>query len=196
MANISTDYTTPADWVPWRVDWSAIWVGALAALSASLVFGLLATALGAQTSKAIASWKAVGTIDVAIVILTAFFAFAIGGWAAGKITGALHSERTILHAAIAWAVSTPLLVALLAAGAGNAFGGWYGGFMTSPLGAAASALPPSPDAIRNSAMAALTALLVGLIGAVLGGWMASGEPMSFTHSRKHDAALPARKGQV
>jgi hypothetical protein len=41
---------------------------------------------------------------------------------------------------------------------------------------------------RNTALGALTALLLGLVGSVLGGWMASGEPMSFTHYRKRDLA--------
>jgi anti-sigma factor RsiW len=38
-------------------------------------------------------------------------------------------------------------------------------------------------AARNSALAAVAALLLGLIGGVIGGWMASGEPMTFTHYR-------------
>jgi hypothetical protein len=45
------------------------------------------------------------------------------------------------------------------------------------------AVPASPDAIRNTALAALLSLLVGLIGSVIGGWMASGEPMTLTHYR-------------
>ena len=41
----------------------------------------------------------------------------------------------------------------------------------------------TPKAVQNSALGALTALLLGLIGSVIGGWMASGEPMNFTHYR-------------
>jgi hypothetical protein len=36
---------------------------------------------------------------------------------------------------------------------------------------------------RNGAVSAGVALLIGLIGSVIGGWMASGEPMNFTHWR-------------
>ena len=43
-------------------------------------------------------------------------------------------------------------------------------------------------ASRNSALGALTALLIGLIGSVIGGWMASGEPMSLTYSRMTEEA--------
>jgi hypothetical protein len=41
----------------------------------------------------------------------------------------------------------------------------------------------SPKVARNSALGAVTALLLGLVGSVLGGWMASGEPMTFRHQR-------------
>jgi hypothetical protein len=173
-------YNGPETWRPWSVNWSAIWVGALAALTASLLFGLLGTAAGASAEK-LTSWHTVARLDVAMTVCAAFFAYVIGGWAAGKITGARYSEPTILHAAIAWLVTTPMLVGMLALGAGSAFGGWYGGIAT-PLGASATAV--TPDVIRITAMAAVTSLLVGLIGSVIGGWMASGEPMTFTYYRK------------
>lgn len=187
-------YSRPETWVAWAINWSAVWVGALAALTAALIFGLIGTAAGATSVEKFSSFTTISRVEVAIVICSAFFAFVIGGWVAGKITGAKHSERTILHAAIGWLVATPLLVGLLAAGAGNAFGGWYGGLVISPFGAAA-ATPPAPDVVRATALAALTSLLVGLIGSVIGGWMASGEPMTFTHHRKRDAYLAAQKGR-
>lgn len=187
-------YSRPETWVAWAVNWSAVWVGALAALTAALIFGLIGTAAGATSVEKFSSFTTISRVEVAIVICSAFFAFVIGGWVAGKITGAKHSERTILHAAIGWLVATPLLVGLLAAGAGNAFGGWYGGLVISPFGAAA-ATPPAADVVRATALAALTSLLVGLIGSVIGGWMASGEPMTFTHHRKRDAYLAAQKGR-
>lgn len=186
-------YSRPETWVAWAVNWTAVWVGALASLSAALIFGLLGTAAGATTLEKFSSFKTISRIDVAIVICAAFFAYVIGGWCAGKITGARHSERTILHAAIAWLVATPLLVVMLAAGAGNAFGGWYGG-LVSPLGAAAAA-PATPEDVRNTALAAITSLLVGLIGSVIGGWMSSGEPMTFTHHSKRNAYLASQKGR-
>ena len=41
----------------------------------------------------------------------------------------------------------------------------------------------TPRATRNAALLSVTALLLGLMGSVIGGWMASGEPMTFRHSR-------------
>lgn len=41
----------------------------------------------------------------------------------------------------------------------------------------------TPKVTRNSALGAVTALLLGLVGSVLGGWMGSGEPMTLTYYR-------------
>jgi hypothetical protein len=41
----------------------------------------------------------------------------------------------------------------------------------------------TPKVTRNSALGAVTALLLALVGSVIGGWMASGEPMNFVHYR-------------
>jgi hypothetical protein len=186
-------YSRPETWVAWGVNWSAAWVGALASLTAALIFGLIGTAVGAVSLEKFSSFSTISRVDVAMVICSAFFSFVIGGWVAGKITGARHSERTILHGAIAWLITTPLLVVMLAAGAGNAFGGWYGGLIASPIGAAV-AQPATPEVVRNTALAAITALLVGLIGSVIGGWISSGEPMTFTHHSKRNAYLASQKG--
>ena len=42
----------------------------------------------------------------------------------------------------------------------------------------------TPKAARSAAICAATSLLLGLIGSVVGGWMGSGEPMTFTHVRQ------------
>jgi hypothetical protein len=44
----------------------------------------------------------------------------------------------------------------------------------------------TPKATRNSALGAVSALLIGLIGSVIGGWMASGEPMTLTYYKTRD----------
>jgi hypothetical protein len=48
--------------------------------------------------------------------------------------------------------------------------------------------PELAAAVRNGALAAVLGLLLGLVGAVLGGWMASGEPMQVTYYRRRDRA--------
>lgn len=172
---------------PWSVSWSAVWIGALAAFAAITVLGLYSTAIGINSLSGIqdfSTWHEVTLVDLVAAICGMFFSYVIGGWVAGKITGARLAEPAILHGAIAWLVTIPMLLAFLAIGAGKTFGGWYTGIAGAMNSAPASAAMLSPLAVRHTATAAATALLIGLIGAVLGGWMACGEPMSLTHHKK------------
>ena len=49
--------------------------------------------------------------------------------------------------------------------------------------------------MRNTAVATVVALLIGLIGSVIGGWMGSGEPMTLTYYRSREIVarrIPAK----
>jgi hypothetical protein len=198
-------------WVHWPVCWSAIWVGALAAVAAVLVFGLIGIALGAHLvgpEHRVVDLKKIALGTLAFSVFSAFLSFVIGGWIAGKIAGILRSEPAMLHGAIVWLVAIPLLVLLAGFGAGSSFGGWYAGLAGTPSWATPAGPSserselPGPSATeeerkqlkedqaaynqkvaRNSALGVITALLLGLVGSVIGGWMASGEPMTFTYHR-------------
>ena len=191
-------------WVPWPVYWSAIWVGALAAIALALLFGLAGIALGFHLlgpGQRIVAWRQFGAGALIFSVCGAFFSFVVGGWVAGKIAGILRSEPAMLHGAIVWLVTVPLLLTLAALGAGSYFGGWYGGLAgqavwsapasgattvtSTPLDPAARVATEREAArvARNSALGAVTALLLGLVGSVVGGWMASGEPMTLTYYR-------------
>ena len=192
---IVMELETPArrsQWDSWPVSWSAVWVGALAALGAALIIGLAGTALGAHESARIVSWRKFHFWSLFFSVCGSFLCFAIGGWAAGKILGARRAEPAMLHGAIAWLVTIPILLVLASLGAAGYFGVWYGGLAGTP-----SWVPPvvtiDPEAAiiaRNSALGALTALLLGLVGSVIGGWMASGEPMTLTYHRTRAAVTP------
>jgi hypothetical protein len=178
---------TRSEWTAWPVAWSAIWVGALTALAVGLIIGLLGFAVGANEAARYVDWKKLRLISAIFSIGGAFFAFVAGGWAAARIAGIRRSEPAILHGAIMWLVTLPLLLALAAVGASGHWGGWYGGLSGMPSWTAAAAADPDlATATRNNALATAVALLLGLVGGVLGGWMASGEPMTFTHHRKRD----------
>lgn len=174
---------------PWPLSWSGVWTGTLSAIALALIFGLVAIALGAhRVGQPFGTWREVGFLGLAFSVFGSFLAFALGGWVAAKVAGTRHSEPAMLHGAIAWLVAVPILVVLASMGAASHFGGWYGGLAGVPPAAAAQALAAAPDpaaalAARNAALAAVTALLLGLMGAVVGGWMGSGEPMTFTHYR-------------
>jgi hypothetical protein len=205
-------------WVHWPVNWSAVWVGALASVAAVVLFGLIGIAVGAQSVEAtsrVVDLHKIGIGTLIFSICAAFFAFVIGGWCAGKVAGILRAEPAMLHGAVAWLLATPALVTLAAFGAGSTIGAWHAALAT-PNSASAAVLPfdrpetpdpgasaeeravyrsematyrtrvaqwkeDTPRAVRNGALGAVTALLLGLVGSVLGGWLACGEPMSVTY---------------
>ena len=205
-------------WKQWPVNWTAVWIGALAAVAIVVLFGLVSVALGSQlinTDLRVPDLKAIKIGALAAGVFGAFLAFVVGGWVAGKIAGLLHAEPAMLHGAVVWLLALPMLVALAAAGSASLANGWYSGLVThravdasrvlspaEPAEQTAAAIEPttatapgSPrerlqnleeqaaKATRNSALGAITALLLGLMGSVLGGWMASGEPMNPTYRR-------------
>jgi hypothetical protein len=175
------------NWRPWPV-WSAVWVGALAALAVGLIIGLIGFAVGAHQLAAprAATWKNVRLITTIFNVAGAFFAFVVGGWIAARIAGLRRAEPAMLHGAVAWLVTIPVFLVLAALGSVGSFGGWYGGLVTSPtwMAQVPAAGGDVAAAIRNASLATVCALLLGLVGAVLGGWMASGEPMSVTYYRR------------
>lgn len=183
-------------WTHWPIYWSAVWVGTLTALCLALIIGLVAVALGAQKvgpSPGIVTWKDIGFGSLFFSIVGAFFSFAAGGWVAGRIAGIRQSEPAMLQAAVVWLLAVPILVVLVALGAGSFFGGWYGGLGGVPVWVTSTgpvADPNAAAAARNAALLTVTALLIGLVGSVIGGWMAAGEPMHPTYYRTRGLAAP------
>jgi hypothetical protein len=186
----------PWEAVGWPVNWSAIWVGALAALAVGLVLGLIGTAIGAYQETHIVSWHKLHIWTLVLSVCGAFFSFAVGGWVTGKILGAHHAETSMLHAAIAWLVTIPILLVLASLGAASYFGVWYGGLAGTPVWVSPIVVADPEVALlvaRNGALGAVTALLLGLVGGVVGGWMASGEPMTITYYRSRAAVAGGSK---
>ena len=171
----------------WPVYWSAIWVGALSAVAVGLIIGLIGTAIGAhQIGKKLVHLHDLGFWGLVFSVAGAFFSFVVGGWVASSIAGLRRAEDAALHGTIAWLVALPMVLMLAAFGAAGFFGSWYSGLAGSPVWATSSAVTANPDAAmaaRNSAIGAVTALLIGLVGSLIGGWFASGEPMSLTYRR-------------
>ena len=183
-------------WRPWPV-WGAVWVGALTALAVGLIIGLIGYAIGAHqlTAPRTTTFRNVRLLTTIFNVGGAFFAFVAGGWVAARIAGLRRAEPAILHGVVAWLLTVPMLLLLAALGASAMFGGWYGGVVAGPAWVAIPPMTPEvAAAVRNGAMAAVVALLLGLIGGALGGWMASGEPMRVTYYRNRDrVAYEARR---
>src|SRR5262245_48975283 len=176
---------------PWSVSWSAVWVGALSAIALAVILGLAGVAVGAhRVGHPVGAWRDVHFLTLAWSVFAAFLAFVAGGWAACRVAGFRRSETAMLQGAIAWLVALPLLLILTSFGAATYLGSWYGGLAGTPVWICR---PAQVDAVaaalaaRHAAVTAVTALLLGLVGAVLGGWVASGEPMTFTHYRTRAA---------
>jgi len=173
-------------WTSWPVYWDAVWVGALAAIVAVVLFGFIGTAIGAHKAGVegrITTWSGVGLGGLVFAVFASFLAFVIGGWIAARIAGITHAEPAMLHGAIAFLVATVGLLALASFG-GAVLNGWYAAFTPSPVVPAAPGAPVDPNAAKaagNGALAAAAALLLGLAGSVIGGWMGSGEPMNLSH---------------
>src|SRR5207245_9136363 len=124
-----------AGWRPWPVVWSAVIVGALSALAVGLVIGLIGFSVGAHEVSKAASWKNVRLITLMFHIGGACFAFVVGGWVAARIAGFRRAEPAVLHGAIAWLVTLPILMLLAATGTLASYGGWLGslaGFHATP----------------------------------------------------------------
>lgn len=174
---------------PWPV-WSAVWVGALSALAVGLIIGLIGYAVGAHqlTAPRTSRFGDARLVTTLFSVAGAFFAFVVGGWVAARIVGTRRAEPAILHGVIAWLVTVPVMLLLGALGATAMWGAWYGGLVAAP---AWTATPPTtPDiaaTVRNGALASVAALLLGLTGSAIGGWMASGEPMTLNHYRRRRA---------
>jgi hypothetical protein len=187
------------NWRPWPV-WSAVWIGALAALAVGLIIGLIGFAVGAHqmAGPRVTTWKNVRLITTIFNVGGAFFAYVVGGWVAARIAGLRRAEPAMLHGAVAWLVTIPMFLLLAALGAAGTFGGWYGGLFASPTWTAQvpAAGGDVAAAVRNAAMTTVFALLLGLVGGVLGGWMASGEPMSLTYYRRRTAESIERPRRV
>jgi len=186
-------------WHHWPVYWSAIWVGTLATLSTALVLGLIGIAVGAHQmgpSGNIVRWSDFGLGALFFTVFGSFISAVAGGWIAGRIAGLRRSEPAMLHGAIVWLLGVPILIGFAALGVGGFFGGWYGGLLGGPVWAASPTTVVDPTAAivaRKSALATLLGLLLGQDGSVVGGWMASGEPMTFTAHRHRDIVVEQRR---
>ena len=184
-------------WTAWPVYWTPVIVGALAAAVAVVLFGIIGTAVGswkAGNEGRVTDFSGIGRVAVAYAVFASFFAFVIGGWVTARVAGIRRAEPAILHAAIAFLVATVVLVAFASFG-GAVFNGWYAGLAPSPVVPTPTGQPVDPNAAKAAtagATAAAVALLLGLAGSVVGGWMGSGERMDFSFYQRERARMTRR----
>ena len=124
-------------------------MGALTALAIGLLIGLVGLALGASEAAQYVDWEKAHLIGLAFSVGGAFFGYVAGGWAAARIAGRVRSEPAILHGAIVWLVTIPILLVLGALGAVHV-GGWYGGLASVAGGATQLSDAEMAIAVRNN----------------------------------------------
>jgi hypothetical protein len=181
-------YGWDASWTGWHLSWGSVSIGALAGLVAAVLFSLIALAIGAHKAvdDRILKWADVGPATIIFSVLGAFFASVMGAWVAAKMSGARRAEPAILHGVAAWLVTMGIVLLFAALSGAHPLGGGYLGGLTPPGAPAPSTTPVDPNAaiaIRNAAVGSVLGILIGLMGAVVGGWFASGEPMNVNHYR-------------
>jgi len=184
-------------WAAWPVFWTPVLVGALAAIVAVALFGVIGTAIGASKAGAegrITTFSGIGLGALAYAVFASFLAFVIGGWITARVGGITWAEPAMLHGAIAFLVATVGLLAMASLG-GAVYSGWYASLAPSPAVPAAPGQPVDPNAAKAAAAgatAAAAAVLLGLAGSVVGGWMGSGEPMNLTHYKTRGTTVGSR----
>ena len=200
MIRTDGEVAAPVDrWTAWPVYWSPVVLGAMVAVVATVLFGLVGTAIGAHKAGSegrITTWSGVGFAGLVFAVVSSFFAFVIGAWAAVRVAGIRRSEPAVLHGAISWIVAVFVMV-LIAGLSGAIFNGWYTSIAPAPAVPAVPGSPVDPSvaiAARNGALAAAAALLMGLMGSVVGAWMASGEPMTVGSYRVRVEPLAPGRG--
>jgi hypothetical protein len=198
---------------PWRLSWTAIIAGALLAIAAHIVLGLIGTALGLAAAPA--DSKALGAGAAAWALITPFVASLLGAWFACRLCGATDATTANVHGILPWCIGliagAIFLTGTVASGAMTAGAAASGNAATAervrrevtgqrtPSGREAQAR--SEDATKVAAAGtggAALAAIAGLLGAVAGaglstrregrrgGWRAMFE-------RRHDGARPAAR---
>src|SRR5205814_6968822 len=164
----------------------------LAVLIAAAWFSLISLAVGAQegVDARVRKWAEVPLVTIVFSVFGAFLASAIGAWIAARMSGARLAEPAILHGVVAWLVLMGIVMLFASLAGAHAFAGGYLGNLTPPGAPTPSGAATDPNAaiaIRNAALGSVLGILIGLMGAVIGAWIASGEPLgSLAHYRRTD----------
>jgi hypothetical protein len=168
------------------LDWRAVAAGALTACGVLLFLGLLGLAVGLtafNAATAAAQNALPGGFGRAFGIwaaLCSLLAFLAGGYVAARYTHDRpgHAAR---QAAMAFLAVCPLLLALLLGGLAGAAGGVAGavaGLQADPAAAVRAnptAVGDAATQVRDATWGALAAVVLGLIGSIMGSRLAGGQ---------------------
>lgn len=149
------------------LNWGSIWAGVLTAFGIFVLLSLIALAAGLDTAPFA---EAPANVDIFASIVTGLFvvvAFFAGGFTAVWTAEVGAPERAILHGFLVWALFVVLLLVLVAAGLGSAFGSTtavFGGDLTTGQ---------TVEFFEKAAWGTVFALLLAMASAILGGLVAT-----------------------
>jgi hypothetical protein len=143
--------------VPWRsrLSWSAILAGVVIALITQLLLNLIGIALGAASLAPLSGSSpsaASFSIGAGIwFVISSILAALVGGYAAGRLSGAQQPTTAGWHGLTAWALSMLLLSYLLSSAAGGILGGLAGGLGDAAKSTAQNAVHVAAPAFAQMA---------------------------------------------
>jgi hypothetical protein len=133
-----------------RVSWSAVLAGAVIALASQLILNMLGLSIGAGSiDPAAGDNPAASTFSVAAGLwwtVSGILAAFCGGYTAGRLSGQPHPITAGWNGLVSWAVSTLIVLYLLA----SAIGGVLGGTLGALGGAGKSAIEAAAPMIGSS----------------------------------------------
>ncbi len=167
------------------LDWGAIWGGLLTAIGLFILLSVLAAAIGItavqETGVDGEDASRVGGVVSAVLALLAFF---VGGYVAGRMSGANDSESGAMNGFLVWALALVMILILAAFGAGAAFGTLAQNF--GPVVPGAEVDPAAAaEGAQSAAWIAFISLALAATAATLGGWLGAA---SDDHDHDHVAA--------
>jgi len=114
-----------------RVSWGAVFSGVVISLITQFLLGMLGLGIGVSTIEPMSpgASPSAETFSVAAAIwwtVSGIIAAFIGGWVAGRMSGALTAGSAALHGLVTWATTMLVVFYLLTTAVGSLIGGAFG----------------------------------------------------------------------
>ena len=127
---------------PMTMSWGAIIAGALTALVAQLVFNLLGLGIGLSAVDPKGGGASAEAFSIGAggwILLSAIFAYAVGGYVSGRLSRIPARSLAGYHGLVTWALTTVVAIFLVTSAVGGVLGGAFGA-VSGAFGGTGSAL--------------------------------------------------------
>lgn len=134
-----------------RVSWGSIFLGVVVALGVLFLLSLLGIALGLTVIDPIQESDPLAGVPIGSAIyfvVTNIIAFAVGGYAAGRLASSAWSSASVFHGTAVWALASLLLLASVASGIGAVVSGTTSMISTLSGSAAQAVRQAAPNSLN------------------------------------------------